>query len=92
MTKVLVKEGYQLSLPPELQPLAPVGTQFEITVDEAGRIILTPESKIRAILMETFGMWSDREDVPADGVEFVNDIRQGQPVMTPPPSNPSASA
>lgn len=78
MTKVLVEEGYQLNLPPELQSLAPVGTQFEITVDESGRIILTPETKIRAILMETFGMWSDHADVPADGVEFVNDIRQGQ--------------
>jgi len=78
MTKVLVKEGYQLSLPPELQPLAPVGTQFEITVDESGRIILTPETKIRAILMETFGMWSDYEDISVDAVEFVNDIRRGQ--------------
>jgi hypothetical protein len=78
MTKVLVEEGYQLSLPPELQPLAPVGTQFEIMVDEVGRIILTPETKIRTILMETFGMWSDRKDVAVDGVEFVNDIRQGQ--------------
>ena len=49
-----------------------------MTVDDAGRIILTPETKIRAILMETFGMWSDRKDIPPDGVEFVNDIRQGQ--------------
>jgi hypothetical protein len=78
MTKVLVKKGYQLSLPPELRSLAPVGTQFEITVDEAGRIILTPETEIRALLLETFGMWSDREDLPANGVDFVNDIRQGQ--------------
>lgn len=77
MTKVLVEEGYQLSLPPELHSLAPVGSQFEITVDAAGRIILTPGPEIRAILMETFGMWSDREDVPTDGVEFVNGIRQG---------------
>ena len=78
MTKVLVEEGYQLSLPPELQSLAPVGTQFEVTIDEVGRIILTPESQIRTILMETFGMWSDRDDLPANGVEFMDDIRQGQ--------------
>jgi len=58
MTKILVEEGYQLSLPLELQPLAPVGSQFQVTVDEAGRIILTPEVHIRAILMETFGMWA----------------------------------
>ena len=78
MTKVLVEEGYQLSLPPELQSLAPVGTQFEVTIDEVGRIILTPESQIRTILMETFGMWSGRDDLLANGVEFMDDIRQGQ--------------
>ncbi|MCL4303408.1 MAG: hypothetical protein KJ077_47420 [Anaerolineae bacterium] len=78
MIKVLVEEGYQLSLPPELQPLAPIGSQFEVTVDEVGRIILTPESQIRSILMETFGMWSGRDDLPTDGVEFVSDVRQGR--------------
>ncbi len=78
MTNVLVKQGYQLSLPPELQSVAPIGTQFQVTIDETGRLILTPESHIRAILMETFGMWSERDDVPADGVEFVNSIRSGQ--------------
>jgi hypothetical protein len=51
MTKILVEEGYQLNLPPELQSLAPVGTQFQVIVDEIGRIILTPETHIRAILM-----------------------------------------
>lgn len=78
MIKVLVEEGYQLSLPPELQPLAPIGSQFEVTVDEVGRIILTPESQIRSILLETFGMWSGRDDLPTDGVEFVSDVRQGR--------------
>jgi hypothetical protein len=78
MTKVLVEEGYQLSLPPELQSLAPVGSEFEVTVDEVGRIILTPESQIRTILLETFGMWSDRNDLISDGIEFMDDVRQGQ--------------
>ena len=78
MIKVLVEEGYHLSLPPELQSLAPVGTQFEVTIDQAGRIILTPESQIRTILLETFGMWSGRNDLPADGIEFMDNIRQGQ--------------
>jgi hypothetical protein len=78
MTKVLVEEGYQLSLPPELQPIAPVGTQFQVTIDEAGRIILTPEAHIRAILMETFGMWADRDDIPPDGIEYMDEIRGGQ--------------
>jgi hypothetical protein len=78
MTKVMVQEGYQLSLPPELQPLAPIGSQFLVTIDETGRIILTPEVDVRAILLETFGMWSARDDVPVDGVDYVDQIRQGQ--------------
>ena len=78
MTTILVKEGYQLNLPTELQAIAPVGTQFRVTVDPTGRIILTPEAQVRAILMETFGMWLDHQDVPADGVDYVNDIRSGR--------------
>ena len=78
MTKVLVEDGYQFSLPSELQSFAPVGTEFQVTIDEIGRIILTPEANVRGILMETFGMWADRDDLPADGVEYVNNIRQGQ--------------
>jgi hypothetical protein len=78
MTKVLVEEGYQLSLPPELQSLVPVGSEFEVTIDEVGRIILTPESQIRTILLETFGMWSDRNDLLSDAIEFMDDVRQGQ--------------
>jgi hypothetical protein len=78
MTRILVEEGYQLSLPLELQPLAPIGSRFQVTVDEAGRIILTPEAHIRAILMETFGMWADRDDIPDNGIEYMNEIRRGQ--------------
>lgn len=56
----------------------PVGTPVQVTVDEAGRIILTPESKIQAILLETFGMWADRDDLPKDGVAYMDEVRQGQ--------------
>jgi len=41
------------------------------------RVALSAE-QIRARLMETFGMWADRTDVPADGVEYVNQLRQGR--------------
>jgi hypothetical protein len=41
------------------------------------RVALSAE-QIRARLMETFGMWADRIDVPADGVEYVNQLRQGR--------------
>lgn len=78
MTILRIEEGYQLSLPPELQAIAPVGAQFQVTVDEAGRIILTPEKEVQAILLETFGMWSDRNDIPTDGLTYMDTIRQGR--------------
>jgi hypothetical protein len=34
------------------------------------------EINVRQILQETFGMWADRDDLPADGVDYVNQIRQ----------------
>ena len=37
-----------------------------------------PAERVEAILRETFGMWADRIDVPADGVEYVNQLRQGR--------------
>ena len=40
------------------------------------RVALSAE-QIRARLMETFGMWADRTDIPADGVEYVDNIRRG---------------
>jgi len=36
-----------------------------------------PAERVEAILRETFGMWADRTDIPADGVEYVNGIRRG---------------
>lgn len=78
MTKVLIEEAYRVTLPLEVQELVPVGAAVWVTVDEAGRIILTPESRVQAILMETYGMWADRDDLPADGITYVDEIRQGQ--------------
>lgn len=78
MHKVLVEDGYRIVLPAEVQSLAPIGSPVLVTIDPAGRIILTPELQLQAVLQETFGMWADRNDLPADGVAYVDEIRQGQ--------------
>ncbi len=39
---------------------------------------LTPVDKIRETLMESFGLWANRTDQPADSVEYVNEMRRGQ--------------
>ena len=49
-----------------------------VAMDAQGRLVVTPLEKIRAQLMETFGMWADRTDIPSDGVEYVNEIRKGR--------------
>lgn len=30
------------------------------------------------ILLETFGMWAGRDDLPTDGVAYVDEIRRGE--------------
>jgi hypothetical protein len=55
-----------------------VGDELLITTDLAGRIIMTPEARIRAILEQTADMWRGRTDSPSDGVEYVNQLRQGR--------------
>ena len=77
MIKVLIENDYRVTLPTEIQDLVPVGSTVSVTIDETGRIILIPESQVQAILMETFGMWTNRDDL-TDGVVYMDDIRQGQ--------------
>lgn len=78
MSQILIEEGYRLILPPEVQTLLPVGTPVQVTIDQAGRIILTPETQVQTILMETFGMWANRDDLPPDGVTYMDEVRQGE--------------
>ena len=82
MIKVLIENDYRVTLPTEIQDLVPVGSTVSVTIDETGRIILIPESQIQAILMETFGMWANRDDL-TDGVVYMDDIRQGQRLISP---------
>ena len=78
MTTVTIENNNQLHLPAEVQKLVPVGTRLQVALDENGRIILTPQPDIQTILQESFGIWADRTDLPADGVTYVNDLRRGQ--------------
>lgn len=78
MSKTRIEDEYRLVLPPDVQHLVRIGHAVLVTADEAGRIILTPESQALAALLGTFGMWADRDDVPADGVAYMDEIRRGQ--------------
>ena len=45
--------------------------------DALGRAMQPSELKpdARAALEATFGMWTDRDDLPADGVDYVTQLR-----------------
>jgi hypothetical protein len=78
VSKATIEDGFRLALPPDVHHLVRVGHSVVVTVDEGGRIVLTPEPKALAALLGTFGMWADRDDVPADGVAYMDEIRRGQ--------------
>ena len=78
MLRVKVESDFRITLPEPLRAPLHVGDELMVTTDTVGRIIITPQARIRAILEETAGMWADRTDIPADGVEYVNQMRQGR--------------
>ncbi|MBN1887860.1 MAG: hypothetical protein JW850_07705 [Thermoflexales bacterium] len=50
---------------------------IEFLRSKAQRRPTASAEQIQAVLMETFGMWADRTDIPADSIEYVNQIRRG---------------
>jgi bifunctional DNA-binding transcriptional regulator/antitoxin component of YhaV-PrlF toxin-antitoxin module len=77
MLRAKIEPDFRITLPEPLRDLLRVGDELLITTDQMGRIIITPKAHIRAILQRTAGMWRGRQDLPADGVEYVNQMRQG---------------
>ncbi len=77
MTIAIVNSEFALNIPPQFQEFIQAGDKVSINVDSSGRLIITPIEMIRARLQETFGMWADRDDIPADSVDYVNAIREG---------------
>lgn len=77
-TSAAIEAGYRLTLPAEVQPFVTIGSSFQITVDETGRIILTPEGQVQDVLRATFGIWAGRADLAVDGVAYMDEVRKGQ--------------
>ena len=76
---VVIKVGpeYTLSIPDRFRKALFAGQEVAISEDAQGRLIITPIEHIRVVLLETFGMWADRVDLPQDGVEYMDEIRRG---------------
>ena len=75
MTTVTIEDGFRMTLPEELRSTLCVGDELLASRDNNGRIILTIRSEMQQALDEAFGIWADRTDIPKDGVEYVNRIR-----------------
>jgi bifunctional DNA-binding transcriptional regulator/antitoxin component of YhaV-PrlF toxin-antitoxin module len=78
MLRTKIEPDFRITIPESLRPPLKVGDELFITTDQAGRIIITSEARIRAILQRTAGMWRGRQDIPSDGVEYVHNLRQGR--------------
>jgi len=75
VTRITIK--HTLDIPDEYREALPVGQEVAITLDKQWRMVVTPIEKIRAALMESFGMWAERSDIPADSVQYVREVRKG---------------
>jgi len=78
MNRILIEDGFRLTVPKDLRGELRVGDEIVISADRAGRIVLLSEKRIRTALEHTAGMWQGRTDIPQDGVKYVNRLRRGR--------------
>jgi len=78
MIVIRVSPEYTLNIPDRYRQMLHAGQEVAVSVDAEGRLVITPIEKIRATLMESFGMWKDRTDLPRDGVEYMDHMRRGE--------------
>ncbi len=76
MSVVTIGPRYTVKIPESLRARLRVGQQMTVTMDEQGRLILTPVDQALAVLQSTFGIWAERPEIP-DGVTYVDQIRHG---------------
>lgn len=77
MIRTRVSPRYTLKIPAQFREVIRPGHNVEINSDDQGRLIITPLDSPDIALMATFGIWAEREDMPADAVVAVDQLRQG---------------
>ena len=76
MWHAIVEADFRITLPEELRSQVQVGDQVLLALNPAERRARRPEVQVNAILAETAGLWQNRTDLPADGVAYVQALRQ----------------
>jgi bifunctional DNA-binding transcriptional regulator/antitoxin component of YhaV-PrlF toxin-antitoxin module len=72
-----ISDKFTLQIPKRFRSKISPGQEVVITLDEKGRILITPVEQIRSALVETFGMWEKHADLPQDSIRYVDEIRRG---------------
>ncbi|MBA3471134.1 MAG: hypothetical protein H0T53_15980 [Herpetosiphonaceae bacterium] len=78
MTKTRISPRYTLKIPAQFREVIRPGRNVDINTDDQGRLIITPLESPDMALQATFGIWSEREDMPADAIVCVDQLRQGR--------------
>ncbi len=78
MVVTRISPQYTVKIPDEFRSKIAAGQEIAFSIDSQGRLIITPIEQVRATLMETFGMWAGRKDIPADGVKYMDTVRKGR--------------
>ena len=73
-----ISQEYTVPIPDEFRESFGAGQEVVIGADAQGRLVVTPFEHVRTVLQETFGLWTDRNDVPGDGVAYMDEIRHGR--------------
>lgn len=73
-----IERGYRVAIPEPFRQALQVGDELVVEMDESGRMVLIPTRRILDILDRTAGLWQDHDDLPADGVVYVDSLRQGR--------------
>lgn len=82
MVLTKISPEFTVPIPDEYRKQFSPDDQVAVSVDEQGRLIITPIEQIRALLAETFGMWKDRTDLP-NGITYMDEVRRGHRLDEP---------
>lgn len=63
-----ISQNFSLDIPEIFRPKFSAGADVIMRLDTNGRVVIIPIEQIQQALRDTFAMWQDRDDLPADSV------------------------
>lgn len=78
MSVTTIERDYRIAIPEPLRQGLQIGDELVVELDTEGRLVLVPAWRVAQILDRTAGLWRSHNGEPADGVTYVNNLRQGR--------------